>query len=185
MRHFACMVVNPITVDDFASLFNCTREGRSSNSSVFPDGRRLTISLSGWTYRGLICVFLILWLQFAFKPFALFHHSGFNVDPNVDRFGTASISRVRFHPSKTGFRPQVVFLLTISRWFLCCCSSFFVCLWFHMWRLFCPYLFLISPSLCSGGLCFVNVAFPWYIHLYILIISNSKESEFIFEIMVV
>ena len=38
--------------------------------------------------------------------------------------------------------------------------SYFI---FHMWRLGCTYLFLISPSFCaSGGLCFVIVAFPGY-----------------------
>ena len=24
MRHFSCLVINPITVDNFAALFNCT-----------------------------------------------------------------------------------------------------------------------------------------------------------------
>ena len=35
-----------------------------------------------------------------------------------------------------------------------------------MWRLCCPYLFLISYSVgTSGGLCFVTAAFPEYLHL--------------------
>ena len=39
---------------------------------------------------------------------------------------------------------------------------------FHMWRLWCPYLFVISPSFsASGGLCFVIVAFSWYFYLYV------------------
>ena len=37
---------------------------------------------------------------------------------------------------------------------------------FHMWRLFCHYLFFISPSFrASGRLCFVIVAFSGYRHL--------------------
>ena len=36
-----------------------------------------------------------------------------------------------------------------------------------MWRLCCPYLYLISPSFgVSGGLCVVIVVFPGYLHLY-------------------
>ena len=36
-----------------------------------------------------------------------------------------------------------------------------------MRRLFCHYLFPISPSFGALGLCFVIVAFPGYIYLYI------------------
>ena len=36
-------------------------------------------------------------------------------------------------------------------WLLCCSSSLFVRCWFHMWRLFCHYLFLISPSFDASG----------------------------------
>ena len=39
---------------------------------------------------------------------------------------------------------QGVFLLTGKRWFLCS-SSLFALRWFDMWRLFCNYLFLVSP----------------------------------------
>ena len=43
-------------------------------------------------------------------------------------------------------------------------------LWFKMWHLFCPYLFLISPSFGTlGGLCFVIVAFPGYLRIHLLI----------------
>ena len=35
----------------------------------------------------------------------------------------------------TGLSTQVVFLPTVSRWFLCCSSSLFVRLWFNMWCL--------------------------------------------------
>ena len=62
-------------------------------------------------------------------------------------------------------------------------SSWFVRLWFHMWRLFCHYLFLISPSFgVSGGLCFVIVAFPGYLHLYfsslLYCLLSPKGSKF-------
>ena len=39
-----------------------------------------------------------------------------------------------------------------------------------MWRLFCHYLFLISPTFgASARLCLVNVAFSLYLHLYLLL----------------
>ena len=34
MRQSACLVVNPITVNNFASLFNCTPVGRASDSMM-------------------------------------------------------------------------------------------------------------------------------------------------------
>ena len=34
MRQSACLVNNPITVDNFAALFNCTRVDRSSDSMM-------------------------------------------------------------------------------------------------------------------------------------------------------
>ena len=34
MRQSACLVINPITVDSFASLFNCTPVGRASVSVI-------------------------------------------------------------------------------------------------------------------------------------------------------
>ena len=34
MRQSACLVINPITVDSFASLFNCTPFGRASDSMM-------------------------------------------------------------------------------------------------------------------------------------------------------
>ena len=36
MRHSACLVFNPITVNNFASLFNCTPVGRASDSVMAP-----------------------------------------------------------------------------------------------------------------------------------------------------
>ena len=52
-------------------------------------------------------------------------------------------------------------------WFLRCSFFLSVHKWFHMWRLFYPYLlFLISPSLAaSGELYFMILAFPGYLHL--------------------
>ena len=51
---------------------------------------------------------------------------------------------------------------------------------FHMWHLFCPYLFLGTPSVgASAGLCFVIVAFPWYLDLsYIFIQLNKNDHLF-------
>ena len=36
MRQYACLVVNSITVNNFASLFNCTSLGRASDSVMTP-----------------------------------------------------------------------------------------------------------------------------------------------------
>ena len=37
MRQSACLVINPITVDNFAALFNCTPVDRASDSMMAPD----------------------------------------------------------------------------------------------------------------------------------------------------
>ena len=36
MRQSACLVFNPVTVNNFASLFNCTPVGRASESMMAP-----------------------------------------------------------------------------------------------------------------------------------------------------
>ena len=36
LQHTACLVVNPITVGNFAFLFNCTPVGRTSDSMMVP-----------------------------------------------------------------------------------------------------------------------------------------------------
>ena len=36
MRQSACLVFNPITVNNFASLFSCTPVGRASDSMIAP-----------------------------------------------------------------------------------------------------------------------------------------------------
>ena len=48
MRQSACLVVNPIIVNNFAVLFNCMPVGRGSDSMIVPI--KLTIWLWGWTF---------------------------------------------------------------------------------------------------------------------------------------
>ena len=36
MRQSACLVFNPITVDNYAAFFNCTPVGRASDSMMAP-----------------------------------------------------------------------------------------------------------------------------------------------------
>ena len=36
MRQCACLVINPITGDNFAALFNCTQVDRASDSLMAP-----------------------------------------------------------------------------------------------------------------------------------------------------
>ena len=36
MRQSACLVLNPVTANNFASLFNCTQGGRASDSMMAP-----------------------------------------------------------------------------------------------------------------------------------------------------
>ena len=36
MRQSACLVINPITVDSFAALFNCTPVDRATDSNMAP-----------------------------------------------------------------------------------------------------------------------------------------------------
>ena len=70
-------------------------------------------------------------------------------------------------------------LLTVPRRFLCCNSSLFMCLWFHMWCLYYSYLFLVFPCFdVSGGLCFVIVAFLGYPRLFLLRPSHFTNSCF-------
>ena len=46
MRQSACLGINPITVDDYAALFNCTPVDRASDSMMAPT-QKLFILL-GW-----------------------------------------------------------------------------------------------------------------------------------------
>ena len=43
MRQYACLVLNPIVVDNYAAFFNCTPEGRASDSMI-----AATYILVGW-----------------------------------------------------------------------------------------------------------------------------------------
>ena len=36
MQQSACLVINPITVDDFAAFFNCTPVDQASDSKIAP-----------------------------------------------------------------------------------------------------------------------------------------------------
>ena len=36
MQHSTCLVINPITADDYATLFNCTPVDRASDSMMVP-----------------------------------------------------------------------------------------------------------------------------------------------------
>ena len=63
--------------------------------------------------------------------------------------------------------------------FLCCNSSLFVRLWFHMWRFF---LFLCAPHFAfffsaSGGLCCVIMAFPWFLQIFLLSANPNKHKS--------
>ena len=63
-------------------------------------------------------------------------------------------------------------------------ASLFVRLWFHMWRLFCHCLFLISPSVgASGGLCFVIVEFliPSLIFFHFYYTQNKNMQSNIYQ----
>ena len=80
--------------------------------------------------------------------------------------------KLRFRESKPGLSPFILFLQTVPRRL----QFFFGHLWFHMWRLFCPHLFLLSHSFgTSVGLCFVILAFPGYLHLYYCIKSSVER----------
>ena len=52
MRQSACLVFNPITVNNYASLFNCTPVGRASDSMMVRL-KAVIIVLWGWSCLGL------------------------------------------------------------------------------------------------------------------------------------
>ena len=55
--------------------------------------------------------------------------------------------------------------------------QFFVHQWFRMLHLFCHYLFLISFSFAAlGRLCFVIVAYPGYLRLYVSLIAHVRRT---------
>ena len=47
MRQSACLVVNPIMVDNYAAFFNCTTVGRASDSMMTPPLKAIHLSLLG------------------------------------------------------------------------------------------------------------------------------------------
>ena len=86
-----------------------------------------------------------------------------------------TLSKTILSPHPAPPRPSTLFLLAVSRQFLFCSSSLFVCWRFHTWRLFLHYLFLISYSFGAlDNLCFVIVAFPRCLHFMIALHLNGK-----------
>ena len=61
-RQFACLVISPITVDSFASLFSCTPLGRASDSLMGPI-LSLLIYLSWLRLDIVLCVALLFGVQ--------------------------------------------------------------------------------------------------------------------------
>ena len=53
MRQSACLVVNPITVNNFAVLFNCTPVGRGAESMIAPNTVKYLVGC-GWTLVGFL-----------------------------------------------------------------------------------------------------------------------------------
>ena len=49
MRQSACLVINPITVDNFAAHFNCTLLNRASDSMIY---------LVGWDRSSFVCCYV-------------------------------------------------------------------------------------------------------------------------------
>ena len=58
MRQSACLVINPITVDSFASLFNCTPVGRASLNDG-PDIKLVDLFKLARTGLTLVCCLVI------------------------------------------------------------------------------------------------------------------------------
>ena len=53
MRQSACLVINPITVDNFGALFDCTPVDRASDSMMAPHLRHFI--LGGWDRSSFVC----------------------------------------------------------------------------------------------------------------------------------
>ena len=52
MQQFACLVINPITIDSFAALFNFTSVDRASDSRM---ALTESYSLVGWGQSSFVC----------------------------------------------------------------------------------------------------------------------------------
>ena len=59
MRQSACVVINPITVNSFASLFNCMLVGRASDSMMGPNIKLVNYLLITWL--GLVLFLSVAW----------------------------------------------------------------------------------------------------------------------------
>ena len=81
MRQSACLVINLITVDNFAALFNCTSVDRASDSMMAPDlklfilvGWDRSFSSVAWSTGAQLMVF------FCFRfPVVLFDRPGISI----------------------------------------------------------------------------------------------------------
>ena len=73
LRQFACMIVSPIMVETLLpSLIARWWVGPQLLLQSVSDGWHLTINICGKAHRGLVCIFLVFWLQIAIDPFAGF-----------------------------------------------------------------------------------------------------------------
>ena len=68
MRESACLVFNPIMVDNYAAFFNCTPAGPASGSMM---SLRKAIYLSWFGAELLVCCLCCLFLMYAFELFYL------------------------------------------------------------------------------------------------------------------
>ena len=74
------MAVTPIIVDNLASSLTAERRVYPQTKWCLPplsvsEGWHPTIGIYSLVYHGLVCRFLVIWLQIAIEHFALFHHS--------------------------------------------------------------------------------------------------------------
>ena len=95
MRQSACLVINPITVDGYATLLNCTPVDRTSDS-------RLELSCVAWSTGAQLIIF------FCFRfSVALFDRPGISI-----RNATHCICRVLVFASSYLF--HMIYLLTVK-----------------------------------------------------------------------
>ena len=68
LQQTACLVVNPITVGNFAFLFNCTPVGRTSDSTrVIFYVRRIGLYLYKYRIYGTISIYILKGLAFVYQ----------------------------------------------------------------------------------------------------------------------
>ena len=60
MRQSACLVINPITIDGYATLFNCTSVDRASDSMMAPTLSVCVLTCSYFKY-WFLSVCIISW----------------------------------------------------------------------------------------------------------------------------